>query len=246
MFEFRKIEKDDPLLLEIFKLRYKVYIEEWGFEKPEDHPYGTERDVYDDESVHFVALRSADQQVIGTIRIILDSEKGFPIEKHFVIDASARDELSAHDRRGFAEISRLAVSNEYRRRAIDKIIFEGKGVDGNVVENATEEMRRLETGKGAENISRERRRLENCIVMGLYYCIFQETIREGNCLTHLYAVMANGLPELLGRFGINFRKIGEQINYHGMRAPYVGNIGEMHKELASSSKLFAKFIADTK
>ena len=47
MFDFVKVSHNDPLLLEVFKLRYKVYCEEWGFERPEDHPDGIERDEFD-------------------------------------------------------------------------------------------------------------------------------------------------------------------------------------------------------
>ena len=68
LFEFQKIEQDDPRFKNVLALRYKVYCEERGFEKPEDHPDGLERDEYDEYSVHFAAIEKGTQEVVGTIR----------------------------------------------------------------------------------------------------------------------------------------------------------------------------------
>lgn len=94
----------------IYKLRYKIYVEEFGFEKSEDHPDGYEKDEYDENSIHFAAL-DENGKVIGTIRLILNSEKGFPIEHAaeitFIGEKPSPDKI--------AEISRLAVSKNFQR-----------------------------------------------------------------------------------------------------------------------------------
>ena len=51
LFEYQKLPQGDPLQIEVFKLRYKVYAEEWGFERKEDHPGEIEMDEYDDHSL---------------------------------------------------------------------------------------------------------------------------------------------------------------------------------------------------
>jgi putative hemolysin len=56
----------------VYRLRYKVYVEEFGFEKAEDHLEGYEIDEYDSDSIHFAALNE-NQEVIGTLRMILNS-----------------------------------------------------------------------------------------------------------------------------------------------------------------------------
>src|SRR5690242_16009495 len=113
MFEFRKIGRSDPLLRDVYGPRYRVYCLEWGFERDEDCPqdeFGKlEKDGFDEHSVHFAAIRKNDGGVIGTIRVVLDSEKGFPIEEHCQIDM----DMSRVDRRKLGEISRLAVSKQY-------------------------------------------------------------------------------------------------------------------------------------
>jgi len=209
-FQFRRISREDSLINEVYKLRYKVYCDEWGFEHPEDHPRGIECDIYDEHSVHFGALEKESGQLIGTIRCILYSDVGFPIEKHCVI---TRD-LSYFDKSKFAEISRLAVSKEYRRRAVDRLIY-GDG------------MYREEKVL----LAKERREKEYLIVMGLYLTMYKECLALG--LTHWYALMAEGLFALLRRMEIHFEPIGPEIDHHGMRAPYFGSIGGIAERVSS-------------
>ncbi len=207
-FEFSKLPKGDPLLNEVYKLRYKVYCDEWRFEKPEDHPGGIEEDEFDEHSVHFVAKRKGDDSIIGTIRLINNSGKGFLIEKHCQIHA----DLSAFDKNLVGELSRLAVSKEYRKRATDA------AYKGNIVGHAA-----------IDNMYGGKRRMGNDIVLGLYKCIYRECLESGK--KYLLAVMAEGLFLLLKRFGIIFEPIGPELNYHGLRTPYLGRVDAMIEQL---------------
>lgn len=112
-FKFIQADSED-LINATYKLRYNVYAEEFGFEKKEDHPNGYEKDEYDENSIHFAAL-DGNNEVIGTVRLVLNSEKGFPIEHavktKFIGDKPSIDKIT--------EISRLAVSRNFRRRKED-------------------------------------------------------------------------------------------------------------------------------
>ena len=217
-FKFKKVTGEDELT-EVFKLRYKVYCEEWGFEKTGEHIGRVEFDEFDKHSVHFAAEERDTNILIGTVRIILNSEKGFPIEKHSKIDA----DLSHIDRNKIGEISRLAISKEYRRRVEDRFTFDA--VTG--------------YSSGVPKVSFERRRRQE-IVIGLYKCIYIESKRIG--LTHCYAIMGQGLFLLLQRMGIVFNSIGPEIDYHGVRRPYVGHIEEMERTLFKENPtLFKEF-----
>jgi hypothetical protein len=55
-----------------------IALEEFGFEKKEDHPDGYEKDEYDENSIHFATL-DGNNEVIGAVRPVLNSEKGFPL-----------------------------------------------------------------------------------------------------------------------------------------------------------------------
>ena len=215
-FHFRKVV-DKAELEEVFRLRYKVYCDEWGFEKVEDHPGGLEFDVFDSNSRHFISLNET-WQIIGTVRVILNSEKGFPIEQHCTINA----DLSHLHRDKIGEISRLAVSKEFRKRFEDRFIYDG-----------TPEYIQQQA------VAHERRRRHE-IVIGLYKCMYVESKRIG--LTHWYAVMARGLFILLKRMGIIFKPIGPETDYHGLRTPYLGSIAEIEDEVSRlNPELFNEF-----
>lgn len=209
----------DFLLEQIYTLRYQVYVNEWKFETPKDHPFGREKDEFDKQSVHFYASDRQDEKVVATARIILNSELGFPIEKYFDIDLLAGD----IDRDMVGEISRLAVSKDYRKRAIDKGIFGTGDYDPSHIP------RYMDAGRD------NRRHCEHELVRGIYLSIYRDSIERG--LTHWYAVMARGLYIILKRWGISFRQIGPEQNYHGLRAPYFVSIANVETSLKKNNPI---------
>ena len=114
-FRFGLIENKE-VLKDTFRMRHEVYVEEFGFERKEDHKDGLETDEYEDDSIHFACLNETDS-VIGTLRLVLDSDKGFPIEH--AVETEFIGEKP--DRGKIAEISRLTISKDLRRRAEDGI-----------------------------------------------------------------------------------------------------------------------------
>jgi N-acyl-L-homoserine lactone synthetase len=93
-------------LLDVYRLRYKVYCLERNYERVQDYPGGLETDEYDPYSVHFIAYVGA--LPVGTVRLILPNPLGFPVERFCNVDVAS----ICPDTRRFAEISRLAVSSE--------------------------------------------------------------------------------------------------------------------------------------
>ncbi len=217
-FNYQKVGLDDSRLTDLYRLRYQVYCDECGFEKPEDHPNGLETDEFDEVSSHFCAFNRDTREIIGTARIILPSEKAFPIEKHFSIDPKT---VAAIDHNKIGEISRLAISKDFRRRVIDKAIYAENQVDAN----------------DRSRYKKERRRFELALVAGLYHCIYHESLTQG--LTHWYAVMAKGLYFLLKSRGIVWHPIGPAQNYHGWRRPYIAEIAE---NVESAKNIYPDFL----
>ena len=78
MLTFKKVETEEELL-EVYKLRFKVYCQERGFEPETSYPDKRMQDEYDSYSMHFIA--KTDNEPVGTSRVILDNPFGFPIEK---------------------------------------------------------------------------------------------------------------------------------------------------------------------
>ncbi len=236
---------DKEGLTEIYRLRYRVYVDEWHFEKPENHPGGIETDEFDKNSIHF-ATRDDGKRIIGAVRLIFDSRAGFPIEKycHLTIgqDGVPREKI--------AEISRLAISKNYRRRTEDRYIYgpdeERRNFDGFNYTDYTNKTNRWQ----AEDIYRynlpnkrkfsQEKRVRHEIVVDLYKAVYHESKKLG--ITHWYAVMAKGLYVLLRKLGITFKPIGEQVDYHGIRTPYLGDIKEIEHEVSiKNPELFKEF-----
>ncbi len=207
------LANQSEVLQDTFGLRYQVYINEWEFETPDDHPIGLEYDDYDPNSVHFYARCKTESKVIATVRTILNSDLGFPVEKHFELTESPE---GVH-RDAVGEISRLAVSKEYRQRAIDNALFKA----GPFIPNTLP--RYMDDGRDI------RRHCEHELVRGLYLLLYRDSKQRG--LTHWYAAMAKGLHIILKRWGIPFHQIGAAKDYHGFRAPYLVSIEKVEQTL---------------
>src|SRR5208283_1875438 len=93
-------------LNDVFKLRYRVYCLERGYENADDYPEGIESDEYDPYSVHFIAY--VESAPVGTVRLILDNPIGLPVGRYCNTDLKA----ISPDTGRIAEISRLAVRSD--------------------------------------------------------------------------------------------------------------------------------------
>lgn len=204
----------------ICQLRYQVYVNECGFEKPEDHPGSIERDEYDQHSIHFYACPKHSDDVIGTARIIMGAERPLPIERYFDIKQFPPEVR----REQIAEISRLAVSKEFRCRAIDRAIF------------GTDQVAARHMQPQAGDHHDFRRHYEQELVRGLYVSLYRESKLRG--LTHWFTVMTKALHLILKRWGINFMQIGPARDYHGIRAPYQISIECIERSLAKNDSGF--------
>lgn len=199
---FTLLAADTPeLRREVFRLRYQVYCVEHAFEDPAEHPEGLEIDAFDERSVHYLLLHRASDAVVGTVRIVLPARAhgrlSLPIvslcnERHLV-------ETFGLPVASTAEISRFAVSKDFRRRVGDTPFadadYPGLPADGNFTT----------------------RRAMPHITLGLMKAVAKMSMENG--ITHLVAVMEPALLRLVGRLGFQFQSIGPLVQYHGLRQP---------------------------
>lgn len=102
-----KEAKTHSELEQVFRLRYKVYCQERKYLNATDYPHGKEVEKnYDSNAIHIVAENQAGE-VVGTVRLVKDSNSGLPMEKNFRLPSSANGEHRV-------EISRLAITNDVR------------------------------------------------------------------------------------------------------------------------------------
>ncbi len=206
-FTFLLVSKPEELA-KLFHLRYQVYCNECGFLKPEDYPSGLENDRYDPHSLQFAIYDT--HGMIGGVRLILDSILGFPLEEH--CGSTLDFDINSLPRNSTAEISRLVISKEYRRRKGDNLYYGPDFKDKSRPESRADSSMRVRP-----------------MVFGLYRELYQESKRRG--ITHWYALMEESLWILLKVHGFIFRPIGKEIDFYGPVRPYLASIEEIEQSV---------------
>ena len=192
---------NDELRDEVFRIRHNVYCEELAFEKVKDE--GKEHDEFDGQSTFSMIKHKPSNIYTSCVRVVksANQSEALPIEK-YCIEAIQNKELhpSNFPRHEIAEISRLAVKAEFRRRKTDK--FKGSAI-GAISESS---------------YSETELRCFPFIAIGLYMAAATMCIETG--VKHIYVMMEPRLARSMKFVGINFVQLGDPIDYHGLRAPY--------------------------
>jgi len=195
---FTVVRANTPALLdEVFRLRYQVYcLENSDFENPNEHEDGRERDHEDDRSVHALLMHQRTGAYAGTVRVILpSSSRQLPL--HGLLKAQDKKLVSRlPPNQDLAEISRFAISKEFRRRRNEERYADaGWPSDG-------------------ATLSQERRVLP-LITFGLIRAVLEICLEQD--VPWLGAVMEPALIRIFHRFGVNFERIGGPVEHHGTR-----------------------------
>lgn len=187
---------------DIYEVRYRVYCEEFGYESAKEFPDQLEQDQFDKNSLHCLITHKSTQRPAGCVRLVTTGDQNLdqlPLEAYCAssLDAGVMDRFKSK-RDSICEISRLAVDGAFRQRS-----FESETRFGS---------------KDAIDCSlRERRTFSLISVAGFLAAIALTELTER---TNAFAMMEPFLPRLLARSGIVTEKIGSDIDYHGIRAPY--------------------------
>jgi len=202
------------VLDEALRLRYQVYCVEHDFEDASHFKDGKESDDYDCRSVHGIVCHRSSGITAATVRLVLpdidNPDVPFPIEKNCSDSLElARSLFKGVPRQSIAEISRFAVSRNFKRRLGENESAAGVGPD------IEEYIKQYPSGK----------RMIPHLILGLFAAIVKLSAEQH--ITHWYAVMDVSLLRLLTRYGINFIPIGDPVDYHGLRQPCFGKIDDV-------------------
>ena len=193
---------------EIYRLRYDVYCTECGYRPASDCPDGREVDAFDVHSGHFYALDASDR-LIGYVRLVSpDGEGRFPLDLHGLV---VLDTVVRPDPGQTAEISRLMVHKNYRRRRGDR------------VEGVT-----LPMGDAPPE---ERRNSSPQIMLCLFKQMYGYSVESG--IRYWYAAMEGPLAKVLTRMGFGFKRIGPETDYYGPVAPFLADLRELERNVGS-------------
>jgi N-acyl amino acid synthase of PEP-CTERM/exosortase system len=137
-------------------------------------------------------------EIAGTTRVILpDQPRSRPLPIATLLQGSDRRRFDRFPVAHTAELSRFAVSKQFRRRL--------------------GEQRYADAGFGDSALIETERRLMPFISLGLIRGMFDICLEYG--ITHLAAVMEPPLIRILHRLGLNFMPIGGIVMHHGLRQP---------------------------
>ena len=190
---------------EVFKVRYQVYCIDRPFEDPNAFADKREHDAYDPRSAHALIRHQMTEDSVAAVRLVMTGDT--PKQMHFpmegpcvpLMDKRAQRAFAGARREQIAEISRMAVSREFRRR-----LNEEKSVSG---------ISKAAYYSDAEN----GKRAMPYISLGLFAAILQMSVKYN--ITHWMAVMEPAQLRLLKRFGVEFDHVGPVVEYHGRRRP---------------------------
>jgi len=192
--------ESEELIKEVYRIRHQVYCEELGFE--ERRANHLEFDDYDLRSSHCLLFHKSSNDYAGCVRLVLANDDSpefkFPFEK----TCQVSDDfplLNKQARSKFGEISRLAITANFRRRRGESNQADG----GNEAVDASSED--------------DRRRFPS-VALGLYIAITAMGLKQG--LDGVFAMMEPRLARQLRRFGFHFDQVGDTVEHRGLRAPF--------------------------
>lgn len=199
---------DGPLYHSVQELRYKVYCEECGFLKPEACSNGRESDEHDINSAHFAALNRS-VELAGYVRLVLpDAIETFPFHNHCV---SLFEGVALPPAPLSAEISRLMVRKDYRRR------------------HGEQPPSGASTDTAEPTYDHELRNPSPQILLTLYREMYAYSLHNG--IRYWYAAMERSLARILTRMNFGFQQIGPATDYYGPVAPYVADLRVFEDQL---------------
>lgn len=214
------------LLRKAYRLRYQVYCVENAFEDPGQQIDCSEIDEYDEKAVHTLLMHRQSGEVVGTSRVILPHKGEFrPLPMATLLHGADQQRFAEFPAARTAEISRFAVSKQFRRR-----YGEVRYADVRFAENV--------------NIPEvSERRLMPFITLGLLGGVLDICLEYE--ITHLAAVMEPPLIRILRRLGLDFTPIGGLVEHHGLRQPCIARLADLIQQSRDSESLVWQYVRYT-
>lgn len=198
------IANTPELQKEVYRIRYQVYCEELAYEPKENFPDRMETDIYDWRSIHCLLKHNPSDRYIGCVRIVLCNldqlDDQFPMENICQHDV----DLSGNARSSYAEISRLAVIGDFRKRKGEKNSSVGLIFSDDQPNSLPTEI--------------ERRKF-SLIALSLYLSC--TSLLLSLKIDHAFTIMEPRLSRHLRRCGVPSYLVGDFVEFHGKRGPFL-------------------------
>lgn len=192
---------EDQLLDEVYKLRYNVYCNEFGFE--EKRASKRESDEFDEYSSFCIIRHKSSEDYVACIRLVKPESDDhlLPMEKYFPKVVEDNDFRPRNfSRKEVCEVSRVAIRSDYRKFSITDCSSESGSV------------------WAFDGLSETELNCMRYISMGLYVSATALAIAQERY--HGFLMMQKNLSRKLRLLGLHHHQIGLGVDYHGLRFPY--------------------------
>ena len=205
-------------------MRHKIFCEE--LKVFNSNKTGLESDGYDNYAEQLLIQHMGTLHFCGCVRLIIpqNQSQALPIEKHGIQYCSQTNLLpNKFKREEIAEVSRIAIPREFRRRKIDKSDCAAT------------------TGIDIDLYDESDIRCFPFIGVGLYMAC--AALIKNRRRKHIYFMAEPKLGQSMQFIGLKMTKLGDEFEYVGRRVPYYLNIEQFIEELKPSFKfMLANFI----
>jgi N-acyl amino acid synthase of PEP-CTERM/exosortase system len=215
----------DALRDEVYRLRYQVFCIENSIFKPDENPLQREKDEYDKIAEHILLYHRSSDVPVGTTRVVmpyLDKNGWRPLPMQRVLAFKDRQVFEKISTRQVAEISRFAISKEFRRQW---------------------SRTRHQPGEDYHQTDDQRNeyQLIRFVTFGLIRAVLQICVEHR--IAYLAAFVEPSLGRILHKLGLNFEPVGGLVNHCGIRQPSIARLPELIKHSRAELTPLWQFVA---
>jgi N-acyl amino acid synthase of PEP-CTERM/exosortase system len=195
-----------------YRLRYKVFCEQTGFERADAFPDGRETDRYDEDAIPFIVGDRLTGRWIGAMRLIDGRKTRLPVEQ---ICHGQVDGLDGGRERS-VELSRLSVLKDGRSGLVcDPLLTAGPTVIH-------------APGAATASVGHER---NEALVRLVWATIRWAQERE---VDYVYGIVTAPLARMLRTLGIPATVVGTEVRFRGVRRPYRYDVHQAARDMPAA------------
>ena len=211
----------DEMVEKACRLRYDVFCRENGFIDPARCTDEREHDEFDERAVHHLLIHKPTGEVAGTVRVLLPDETR-PLTS-FELQKNCDHPLLQIENRalGIAEISRLCMARNFRRRPRD----------GHILPSYHEQ--EWSDGDNRNILAPFLRRRIPYAPLGLMMAAYETILGAG--LLDVVSAVDPAQFRTLKRIGLSYRVLGPRLQNCGSQQPFIFNIKTAFDTIAAEN-----------
>ncbi len=206
-----------------YRIRYRVYCMETGFENPKAFEDGKEKDGHDKHSTHFIVRDLANGHWIAAMRLVGAGGGRMPAEEFCNLEPVPENLVT---RSKMVEFSRLCVIESHRRRNRDRSLPIGivNKQDSNKVRLTTPHPMYPE-------------------ILLSFLRATADWSRENN-VYYSYFLISRALARTLKRLNLEINPVGDSCEHRGIRTPYVVDLRESERRVKEKPSVFREMFVE--